>query len=165
MSEPVRDIPEEMVEKAARELFGGPHYRTKVVGGDIVEYTVTWDEAEEPGPYGRAVHRGQARRVLSAALAGRQVLPEPELIELPKFQGCNNSNPDLCACNDGPLLCTVCDYEIEDGMQAFAVTRPMRPWIPDDGPEQEWETVWWHYTCDLCPASGVHAAGSGSGED
>lgn len=149
-----RDIPEEMVEKAA----DGIEDLLQMLG-------VLPGEAPQDGyrdePYARTI----ARAALSAALAGRQVVPEPELIELPKFQGCNNSNPDLCACNDAPLLCTVCDYEIEDGMQAFALTRPMRPWIPDDGPEQEWETVWWHYTCDLRPASGVHAAGSGSGED
>ncbi|MGB3443967.1 MAG: hypothetical protein WBA97_34965 [Actinophytocola sp.] len=66
-----RDIPEETVEKAARELFGGPHHRVRADGG---EYTVTWDESEEAGPFGRAVYRGQARRVLSAALAGRTVV-------------------------------------------------------------------------------------------
>lgn len=157
MSEPVRDIPEEMAEKAARRAV---HALARQLDMDPDKL---WATALQPSE--RDWYRSEARAVLSAALAGRQVLPEPELIELPKFQGCNNSNPDLCACNDAPLLCTVCGYEIEDGMQAFALTRPMRPWIPDDGPEQEWETVWWHYTCDLRPASGVHAAGSGLGED
>lgn len=77
-----RDIPEEMVEKAAHELFAGPHHRFKMVGEEAVEYTVTWDEAEDDGNFGRDTYRRQARRVLSAALAGRTVLELPDRSEV-----------------------------------------------------------------------------------
>ncbi len=77
---PASTVTDDMVEAAARELFAGPHHRTKVVDGEVVEYTVTWDESEDGGNFGRDIYRRQARRVLSAALAGCTpvALPEPD---------------------------------------------------------------------------------------
>lgn len=95
---------------------------------------------------------------LSAALARCTVTPEPDLIELPKFQGCTNSNPDLCACGESALMCAACDEEIEDNSRAYTMREKCKPWLADNDPDQEWQDVWWHFSCD------ERAAGSQVGD-
>lgn len=92
--------------------------------------------------------RGKLRALAEAALAGRTVAPEPELIELPKFQGCTNSNPYLCACGEAALMCAACDEEIEDNSRAYTMREKCKPWLADDDRDQEWQDVWWHASCD-----------------
>ena len=126
------EFPDDMVEKTAAAM-------ARLDG-------FTWDELT---PQRRRMHyEGQAIYVLQAALTGRTVLPLPELVELPKFQGCTDSDPDRCACGEAALLCAVCDEEIEDGMSAWTVSEKGRPWLRDDDHDQEWSHVWWHVNCD-----------------
>lgn len=74
------EITEEMIEAAAEQIYGGPSHRFKLVDGSPVEYTVAWHEVTEKlGEDERDVYLRKARRILTAALAGRAVveLPEP----------------------------------------------------------------------------------------
>lgn len=74
-AEPPSGITDEMVERAAEQIYGGPKHRYKAEdGGDLVEYTVAWNEVTEKlGIEERVVYLRQARRILAAALAGREV--------------------------------------------------------------------------------------------
>lgn len=73
-------ITDGMVERAAEQIYGGPKHRYKAEdGGDLVEYTVAWNEVTEKlGIEERVVYLRQARRILEAALAGRTVLDLPK---------------------------------------------------------------------------------------
>lgn len=117
----MNDIPEEMVEKALDAVAWG-----------------TW-----------AGRDSLIRTALSAALAGRTVIDLPEMVTIPTFAGCTDSNPDNCACGESALCCTACGDQIEDGAHAYALTTPTCPWIDPDGEGQQWETTWWHDSCDL----------------
>lgn len=148
--EAMTDITDEMIEAAAVQIYGGPHHRYKAEdGGGLVEYTVAWNEViEKLGIEERVVYLRQARRILEAALAGRTVVEQPELITIPKFQGCTDSNPDLCACGEAALMCAACNEEIEDGAQAYTVREKCCPWLLDADPDQQWQDAWWHASCD-----------------
>lgn len=143
----VRDIPEEMVEKAARAAFDA--MKTGVFEAWSFDDLKVHRHHQERW-------RTAARAVLSAALAGRTVLPEPESHTLPTFQGCTDADPFTCACSDGPICCDACGDEIEQGMPVFMARVPNSPWM--NAHEQEWTDFIWHDRCDL------RAAGSGSGE-
>lgn len=91
-----------------------------------------------------------ADAVLAAGFRREAEDPEqPELITMPVFKGCTNTNPDYCACNEGPVCCAACGEEIDEGAQAYAARFPLYQWMPPDAPGQEWEDQLWHTNCDL----------------
>lgn len=81
--------------------------------------------------------------------AGYVRVPRPELVTLPTFKGCTNSNPDYCACNEGAICCAACGDEIDEGSEAWALSRPLLPWTGPEGDGQEIEDLVWHTNCDL----------------
>lgn len=72
------DITDEMIERAAEQIYGSPKHHFTMAFGEPVEYTVAWGEvAEKLGQDERAVYLRQARRILEAGLAGRTVVELP----------------------------------------------------------------------------------------
>jgi hypothetical protein len=103
------------------------------------------------------------RDLLEAALAGRMVFGQPELIEIPKFQGCPNSNPDLCACGESAICCAACGDDIEDSARAYTFRFIGCPWEADNSPEQEWGDIFWHESCDNRSVSRTPSGVAGGG--
>lgn len=90
-----------------------------------------------------------AEQIADAILAAGYVRVPIELVEVPRFQGCTDSNPDNCACSDSPVCCDACGDEIDEGSQVYSAVVPCRPWAAPESPSQDWQVVWWHTNCDL----------------
>lgn len=158
MAESVRDIPEETRQYTLEELTLSPEERRHVESRGALMAAI---DAAIPDLGNREVEECADRIMrdwLPAALEGCAVVQLPDLIELPKFQGCTDSNPDRCACSEPALVCEACGDEIVEGMQAYVITVKDAPWLGDRDSDQSWSNVWWHATCDL------RASGSGVGE-
>lgn len=94
-------------------------------------------------------HRDSLQLADAVLAAGYVRAEQPELITMPTFNGCTDTNPDYCACNDGAVCCDACGDEIEDGSEVWALTRPLYPWAAAEGDGQEFENLLWHTNCDL----------------
>lgn len=130
-----------------------------IIPEELVE-TATIAVATAAGEFTKeASARGYAIAVLSAVLTDRALVPAPDLVELPKFQGCTDSDPDRCACGEPALVCEACQEEIDEGMSAYVITVKDAPWLTDDDSGQSWSNVWWHATCDQRPKVGGGSRG------
>jgi hypothetical protein len=145
---PVSGITEDMTEQAARALATGDGY--------------LWDEVSQ---HWQSQYRIRAAAALGAALSGRVPveLPHRSVITADEvtFQGCTDSNPDLCNCGSwAPPTCDACDEEFQVGDEVFFVQLQSLPWLPAGHREQEHSNWLWHVKCDQRSVSGLSEEGN-----